>query len=306
MKIAKVNRQYKDRLFRLVFKEKVALLELYNALNGSAYTDPEALTITTLENVLYMTMKNDASFIVDDVMNLYEHQSSYNPNMPLRGFFYFAELYRKYVDKMDADTYGSSRIELPFPRYMVFYNGRKEEPDWKELKLSDSFVRGKGGEPCIEVKAMMVNINLGHNEELMERCGKLREYASFIEAVRAEMTGGASLEEAAKRAVEHCIETGILKDSLSVYRTEVIDMILEEYDEQRHIQNERNISRKEGLKEGLKEALITLLSARWELSENLEDQIMSQQDAEVLKRWIQAAGRAESAEEFEQNMFEEV
>ena len=250
----KANRKYKDRLFRRVFKDKASLLELYNALNGSSYTDPEALIITTLENVVYMMVRNDTSFIIGNVMNLYEHQSSYNPNMPLRGFFYFAELYRKFVDETQADLYGSSLIRLPLPRYMVFYNGKKKEPDWVELKLSDAFSDQETGnmEPCIEVKAFMVNINLGHNKELMERCRKLKEYAYFVEAVRAETDAGAPLEEAAETALNRCLKEGILTDILSANRREIINMILEEYDEQRHIENEKNISWKEGQKYGEK------------------------------------------------------
>lgn len=286
MKETKVNRQYKDRLFRLIFKEKESLLELYNAVNESAYTDPEALTITTLEDVLYMTMKNDASFIVGDVMNLYEHQSSFNPNMPLRGFFYFAELYRNYVEERGLDLYGSRRIHLPLPRYVVFYNGKREEPDRMELKLSDSFSGSSGEDFGIEVKAVMVNINLGHNEELMERCRKLKEYAGFIAAIREEVSGGASLEAAAGRVIDRCLKEGILTQSLSRYRTEVINMILEEYDEQRHIENEKSLSREEGI------AKVNLLNQRLLQDKRFSDLERAASDRDFQKQLLQEYGIA--------------
>lgn len=127
-----VKRTHKDRLFRLVFRDKNDLLTLYNAINGSDYQNPEELEITTLENVIYMGTKNDVSFMIEDILNLWEHQSSFNPNMPIRGLFYFARLYRKYVEEHAVNLYSSRLKELPFPQYIVFYNGLKEEPDRTE------------------------------------------------------------------------------------------------------------------------------------------------------------------------------
>lgn len=92
----RVNREHKDRLFKFIFQEKKNLLELYNALNASSYNNPDDLEIVTLEDVIYMRMKNDISFILDYQLNLFEHQSSDNQNMPLRGFLYFARQYEKY------------------------------------------------------------------------------------------------------------------------------------------------------------------------------------------------------------------
>ncbi len=89
----KINKKYKDRVFRVIFHEKKDLLELYNAINDSNYTNPDDLTITTIEDVVYIGMKNDLSFIIGDVMNLYEHQSSFSPNSTVkRGLFYFSSV----------------------------------------------------------------------------------------------------------------------------------------------------------------------------------------------------------------------
>ena len=83
--MVKVNKKYKDRLFCMVFNRKEELISLYNAISHSEYTDPEELEIYTLEDVIYMKMKNDLAFLIDDVLNLWEHQSTWNPNMPVRG-----------------------------------------------------------------------------------------------------------------------------------------------------------------------------------------------------------------------------
>ena len=72
---ANVRRCFKDSLFRMVFQEKRELLSLYNAINGSRYEDPELLEITTIQDVLYMGLKNDCSFLIDEYLNLYETQS---------------------------------------------------------------------------------------------------------------------------------------------------------------------------------------------------------------------------------------
>ena len=162
------NRNHKDALFRMVFSKKEDLLDLYNAVRGTAYQNVEDLEVNTLENVLYMAMKNDISFMIDCTMNLYEHQSSYNPNMPLRGLMYFVQLYSKYADQRKLNLYSTTIQKIPTPQFVVFYNGMKEEPDRQILKLSDAF-QSEGG--CIECEATMLNINLGRNMELMENAG---------------------------------------------------------------------------------------------------------------------------------------
>ena len=141
----KLNTKYKDRLFRLIFREKKELLELYNALNESNYTNPEDLKITTIEDVVYMGMQNDLSFIIGDEMNLYEHQSTFCPNLPLRGLFYFSSLYKAYVEPIKHRLYSTSELKIPFPQYIVFYNGIEIKPERQELKLSMLFKEnGKG------------------------------------------------------------------------------------------------------------------------------------------------------------------
>ena len=130
----RANRKYKDELFRFIFQDKRDLLSLYNAVNGTNYQDPEDLEINTLENVIYLKMKNDLSFLVGASMNLYEHQSTWNPNMPLRGLLYFAELYERYINSKGYRLSGNTCIPLPFPNYIVFYNGLEREAEREYLR----------------------------------------------------------------------------------------------------------------------------------------------------------------------------
>ncbi|SEL53740.1 hypothetical protein SAMN04487770_11213 [Butyrivibrio sp. ob235] len=131
----KVNREYKSRLFVRLFSDKKELLDLYNAVNGTDYDNPDDIELNTIEDFIYMGMKNDISFLITDVLNLYEHQSTVNPNMPFRGFLYFAALYRKLFEGR-KDIYSSNLVMVPTPQFIVFYNGMANEPDQMEMKLS--------------------------------------------------------------------------------------------------------------------------------------------------------------------------
>lgn len=224
------NRNYKDSLFRMVFKKKKDLLDLYNAVNGTEYTNPDDLEITTLENALYIAVKNDISCIVGYTMNLYEHQSSYNPNMPLRGMIYFAQLYNQYADRNKLNLFSSTLQKIPTPKYIVFYNGTKNEPDRQILKLSDAF-QSEGG--CLECEAIMLNINYGHNQNLMQKCKRLEEYAFFVETVRKyAKREKISLTDAIELAMNESVEKGFLRDILIEQRTEVFMYILEAFDKE--------------------------------------------------------------------------
>ena len=201
-----VYRSYKDRLFRMVFREKKELLGLYNAVNGTSYTDPEALTVVTLENAIYMNMKNDLAVVMDFYMDLYEHQSTYNPNIPLRNLHYVARELRSWSN--GRTIYGRQLVKIPTPRFFVFYNGRDMQPERQVLKLSDAFINPEE-DPALELKVVMLNINLGRNKELMEQCHTLLEYAQFVDRLRTrEKSMGR--EEAVKHTVDTCIGEGKL------------------------------------------------------------------------------------------------
>ena len=222
-----VNRTYKDRVFRMLFQEKKELLNLYNALNGTAYDNEDDLKVNTLENAIFMKMKNDISFLITSNMYLFEHQSSYCPNMPLRGLFYLMDLYKKELSDLELSTH--TRVRIPTPQYIVFYNGLERQEEEFEQKLSESFETKEPG--CMELTVRSININLGKNEALMEKCRTLYEYACFIAKVR-EYRKNEEFPTAVKLAVEDCIRNDILREFLIKQKSEVISMSIYEYNEE--------------------------------------------------------------------------
>ncbi len=161
-KLKEANREYKDKLFKFIFgnpENKQWTLSLYNAINGTNYTNPDDITFNTMEDVVYLRMKNDISFIISFVMNLWEHQSSYNPNMPLRFFIYAGELYDKYTITNKYNKFSDDVQKIPVPKCICFYNGEKDQPESQVLRLSDAY----DGEGDIEVCVTMLNINYEKN-----------------------------------------------------------------------------------------------------------------------------------------------
>ena len=260
----KLNTKYKDRLFRLIFHEKKELLELYNAVNESHYTNPDDLEITTIEDVVYMGMRNDLSFIIGDEMNLYEHQSTFCPNLPLRGLFYFSSVYKAYTEPMKHKLYSTSELKIPFPQYIVFYNGIEEKPERQELKLSSLFIgNGKGKAPALECTALVLNVNYGQNKELMERCKTLKEYAQFIAIIRRNLAEGMKHQEAVEQAIDECIQNDILAEILRKNRSEIMNSILTEWDENEYREFLKEESWKDGHEsgklEGMREGIIEMI-----------------------------------------------
>ena len=160
-------------------------------------------------------------------MNLYEHQSSYNPNMPIRGLMYLARLYQNYIDDCEINVFSPVLKHLPSPKFVVFYNGSKDEPDQKILRLTDAFAEeGIRGESCLECCATMLNINYGHNYELMEKCRRLEEYSVFVAEVRKALEEGDNQRQAVDDAIDICIEKGVLRDILIRERAAIMNMVL--------------------------------------------------------------------------------
>ena len=215
---ATANRNYKDTVFRMLFSDRQNLLSLYNAVSGSHYDDPEMLEIVTLENAIYMGMKNDLAFIIGTDLFLYEHQSTYNPNMPLRDLFYISSEYQKLVDH--KSLYSSTLLKIPAQQFIVFYNGTEKKKDHWLNHLSESF-ENLSGEPKLELEVLTININEGLNKELMEQCQTLREYAQYVHCVR-KYAKELDLNEAVKLAVDECIRNDILSEFLRANKSEVI------------------------------------------------------------------------------------
>lgn len=267
----RINRKYKDRLFRLIFEDKEDLLALYNAINSTSYDNPDDLEITTMDNAIYMGIKNDLSFLIADELNLYEHQSTLNPNMPLRGFLYFAKLYESYVAAHHLDIFASRKLALPTPVFIIFYNGESEIPDEQALRLSDSFALPANGQsPALECTARLLNINYGHNQHLLNRCKRLNDYSYFIAQIRIYLNAGYGLNGSVNLAVEDCIENGILADILEKNRSEVIDMILTTFDKKLHDRTLRQEGFEDGFEDGFEHHLLMLVRKKFELGQSPE------------------------------------
>ena len=189
---------YKDRLFNFIFgseEHKDWTLSLYNAVNGTQYSDPGSIEINTLKKLLYLGKHNDLSFLIFPEIsllsnteleaagvNLYEQQSTYNPNMPLRLLQYLGSLYEKYIVERNLNKYGPRLIRLPAPRLIVFYNGERDIPDEQILRLSDSFPEGAVSD--VEVTVRILNINAGRNMKIQDSCKPLAEYSQLIATIR--------------------------------------------------------------------------------------------------------------------------
>ena len=254
----KVNIQYKDRLFRLLFgSEEVRenIISLYNALNDTDYPPEHEFDITTLDDAVYIKMKNDVSLLIDSYLPLWEQQSSYNPNMPLRGLMYFGNLYDAYIDANNINIYGSSLVKIPTPQYIVFYNGASEMEPVRKLRLSDSFIH-PDDENGFEWTATMYNLNRGKNEDLLDKCKPLKDYMTLINYIRDNQALDMPVIDAVDKAVTRCIAEGILTDILKKHRAEVMDVCITEYNEKTFI----NGIREEGREEGKFKMLVQLVS----------------------------------------------
>ncbi len=246
-----INTKYKDRLFSFIFgrpERKEWTLSLYNAVNGSSHTDPEEIEIVTMEDILYMGMKNDMSFLITDTANMYEQQSTYNPNMPVRKLMYAARLYDRYIHVNRLNIYSTKQIRLPVPKLVTFYNGMEERED-DILELKDAFLTEDGKpaetESDIQVRVRMININYGKNKELMGACRPLSEYAWFIAEIRRN-NQGMDIETAVDSALEAMPEEFGLKKFLVANKAEVKQMCITEYNEAETMEQFREEGREEG------------------------------------------------------------
>ena len=299
-KLYPVQRNYKDTLFRMVFSDKEALLSLYNAISEKDYKDPDELEIVTLENAIYMNKKNDLAFLIDSSLHLYEHQSTDSPNMPLRNLFYISRELEKLTS--GQTLYGPKQVMVPTPRFIVFYNGSDTSWERKVSKLSDAFEQ-KTDHPELELLATMLNINLGNNSEIMNKCHTLLEYMQYVEKVR-KYTSVMNINQAVEKAVNESIKEGILADFLLKNKAEAVQMSIFEYDEEREMklikrdiwemarekareeareevrEEGREEGRKEGRKEGIKESM------KYFILDNLEQQIPEERIAAKLQKYF--------------------
>ena len=273
---AKINKEYKDRLFCLLFgKEeyKENILSLYNALNNTAYTDVGHVEITTIDDAIYIKMKNDVSFLIDSYLSLWEQQSTFNPNMPVRGLMYYGKLYNAYIKGRSLNIYGRTLVPIPTPQYTVLYNGEDDEPSAIKLKLSDAFVhKDDSGE--FQWTATMINLNKGKNDQLLSKCKVLSDYIHLINLIRTYQKE-LPFEDAVDKAVVECIENDVLAEFLTKHRAEVLDVCITEYDEKAFINGIHEEGRQEGaiktLTSLVSKGLLTLEEAAAELGVSVEE-----------------------------------
>ena len=246
------QKQYKDRLFCYLFgreDHKDWTLSLYNAVNDSHYTDPDSITIATLRQVLYLGMHNDVAFLIADEVNLYEQQSTWNPNMPLRLLQYTGNMYEKLLALEKRSKFSKSIIPLPVPKLVVFYNGRDDAPDETVLRLSDAFPEEKRMDADIQVRVRVININHGRFPSRVLACQPLREYGWLVDRIRAR-ENKMDLGRAIDLALEEMPEDFSIKTILIANQLEVKTMLLTEYNEEREMDLLRAECRAEGLAEG--------------------------------------------------------
>jgi hypothetical protein len=244
-----VNREHKNSVFTTLFDDEDRVRELYAALKGVDYDPALPVVITTLRDVLYMNRINDLSFTAEKkFVFIVEHQSGLNRNMALRMLLYMSGVYEEIVDR--RSLYRDSRVKIPAPEFIVLYNGTAETPDRWEERLSDAFMEtAEGAEYSLDLRITVYNINKGRNPELLGRSEHLAGYAEFVARVR-ENEKAMPLARAVTEAIRCCVREGILAGFLEEHGSEVMNMLLEEWnwDEAKEVWLE------EGMETGLKMA----------------------------------------------------
>ncbi len=301
------NREYKSDAFKAYFSEKKNALELYNALNGTAYTNEDDLEINSIENAVFLKIYNDVSFVISGTINLYEHQSTVNPNMPLRDLFYVSDLYKPYTAK--ADIYGKKTVRIPTPKFVVFYNGTEDLPDKSLMKLSDSFMQ-ETDLPELELIVTVLNVNNDHNKDLMEHCAALRDYATLIQRIRDNLNSGMGIEDAVTDAVDSCIKDHIMEDFLIKDKAGVINMHVLDFNEELHNKSLKEEGfeegeakgKAEGVAEGQRMFIMELLKGLGTVTVSVKESLDKISDEAELTRLFRVASKATSIQEFEKEL----
>ena len=224
-----VTSKFKDNVFCMLYRDKRNLLELYNALNNSAYTNVDDLQVTTLNGGSYMKYKNDASFLLCMSLYMFEQQSSKNPNMPLRFLHYVSDVFRELFS--NSMLHRRSMIKIPVPHFVTFYNGlEKWVEDEDEIRLSDMYEIPTDN-PELELKVRVININ--EDVHILNKCKTLRDYMTFVNKVRFKMgVEGDDVRIAVTEAMDECIDEDILVDFFEQHREEVVEVSIYDYDEE--------------------------------------------------------------------------
>lgn len=269
----KENRKYKNSVFVDLFYEDESAEEndiaLYNALHDEPLPEGTKVEKIRVENVLYMNFQNDISFGVDGkVMVFGEHQSSINENMPLRSLMYVGRAYKKIVPV--RERYKKKMRKLPQPEFYTFYNGKETWGKEKILRLSDAYLL-QTDDPMLELTVKVININHKENHEILKKCSVLKEYSEFVEIVRKHKEIGE--QEYFRKAIEDCIKRGILKEYLERKGSEVLNMLIAEYDYDLDIEVQREEAYEDGIEtgtiRGMKEKLVEQIRKKVEKGKSI-------------------------------------
>lgn len=249
----KENRECKNSVFVDWFYENESAAEndiaLYNALHDEPLPPGTTVEKIRVGNELYMNFKNDVSFgLGGKLLVLAEHQSTVNENMPLRSLLYIGRAFEQIVPV--KDRYRRKKVLLPKPEIYVFYNGRENYAKEKLLYLSDSYII-KDEEPMLELKVKVININPSQKHEVLEKCPVLRDYSVFIDTIRKYQEQ--RVDNVYEKAIHECIEKGILADYLRVHGSEVVNMLMSEYNYEQDIEVQREEAFEEGERLGREE-----------------------------------------------------
>ena len=244
--------KYKDNVFCMLYREKENLLDLYNALRGSNYTNVDDLQVTTLNGGSYMKYKNDASFVLNMSLYMFEQQSSKNENMPLRFLHYLSDVYREMFS--NDVLHRRSMIKIPVPYFVTFYNGlEKWIEEEEEIKLSDMYEMPVDN-PQLELKVQVININ--KDADILSKCEILRGYMTFVNKTRCKtQVERKDVKQAVLEAIDECMEENILVDFFKKHREEVVEVSIYDYDEEKVRKTLADEAREEGVAEGIKEGI---------------------------------------------------
>jgi hypothetical protein len=260
------NREHKDSVFTALFGDKARLIELYNAIANTNYPPDADIQINTLENILLIGPLNDISFLLDNrLIILLEHQSTINPNLPLRFLLFIALIFERLLDAVSL--YKSKLVKIPTPEFITLYNGKEHMPDKTVLRLSDAF-KGIGMEISLELKVVVYNINQGRNPQIMKRSRSLADYSAIIAKIREYQAEGQSHEEAIMKAVIYCKEHGIMEGFLEKYGSEVLNMLNVEF----KLEDVLAVRFEEGMEEGMEKGKFEV--ARSMLAEGFSAEII--------------------------------
>ena len=235
--------KYKDNVFCMLYREKENLLDLYNALRGSNYTNVDDLQVTTLNGGSYMKYKNDASFVLNMSLYMFEQQSSKNDNMPLRFLHYLSDVYREMFS--NDVLHRRSMIKIPVPHFVTFYNGlEKWIEEEEEIKLSDMYEIPVDN-PQLELKVQVININ--KDVDILSKCETLRGYMTFVNKTRYKtQVERKDVKQAVLEAIDECTEENILVDFFEKHREEVVEVSIYDYDEEKVRKTLADEAREEG------------------------------------------------------------